>query len=325
MRHTRAISQLPAELGRAMDDYLVFARVECGLLPATLEAYARDLDDLLTDLADKGVTTVAGIEPRHLSNHLRMLSRDRGAAPATLARHLATLKVFFRFLESNGRLTDNPSAHLDQPARWKRLPGVLSPRQMRSLVEAAREPETPPGSKPKPGPPLWMRDRAMLELMYACGLRASEVGALTLSDILTSQRLVRVTGKGEKQRLVPMGTPAIEALDRYFADCRPVLITAERAAERRDKGRVFLSKTARPIDRVRVWQIVRRYADLAGLGHVHPHMLRHSFATHLLSGGADLRIVQDLLGHADIATTQIYTHVDKDRLRSVIKDHHPRG
>ncbi|MFT5422579.1 MAG: integrase/recombinase XerD [Phycisphaerales bacterium] len=324
MSHAKAISQLPPDLGRALDDYLVYARVECGLLPATLEAYARDLRDLMQDLADHGVNSVTDIGARHLSEHLRMLSRDRAAAPATLARHLATIKVFFRFLEANGKIESSPAAHLDQPTKWKRLPGVLSPKQMRTLVEAAREPDTPPGKQPV-SPPLWMRDRAILELMYACGLRASEVGALSLSDIMSEMRLVRVTGKGDKQRMVPMGTPAIDALARYFKDCRPLLITAERAAERRDKGRVFLSKTARPIDRVRVWQIVKRYAKLAGLGHVHPHMLRHSFATHLLSGGADLRIVQDLLGHADITTTQIYTHVDQGRLKEVIKSHHPRG
>ncbi|MFG0306004.1 MAG: site-specific tyrosine recombinase [Phycisphaerales bacterium JB040] len=311
--------ELPRGLDRAIDDYLVFARVECGLLPATVEAYHRDLLDLCEELAGAGVTEPAGATPGHLSAHLRSLSRERGYAPATLARHLATIKVFFRFLESNGRVTDNPTAHLDQPTRWKKLPGVLSPRQMRTLVEAAREPEG--GSSP----PLWMRDRAMLEVMYACGLRASEVGRLGVSDVLAEQRLVKVTGKGEKQRLVPIGRPAIQAVERYVRECRATIVTAEVAGERRDRGRMFLSRTGRPLDRVRVWQLVKAYAERAGLGHVHPHMLRHSFATHLLGGGADLRIVQDLLGHADIATTQVYTHVDKGRLREVVKLHHPRG
>jgi len=310
---------LPRGLDRAIDDYLVFARVECGLLPATIEAYHRDLLDLCEDLAGAGVSDPGGVTPKHLSDHLRRLSRERGYAPSTLARHLATTKVFFRHLESNGRVSDNPTAHLDQPSRWKKLPGVLSPRQMRALIEAAHEPDRPTA------PPLWIRDRAMLEIMYACGLRASEVGRLGVSDVLIEQRLVKVTGKGEKQRLVPIGKPAMQAVESYVRECRAAIVTAEVAGERRDKGRLFLSKNGRPLDRVRVWQLVRSYAERAGLGHVHPHMLRHSFATHLLGGGADLRIVQDLLGHADIATTQVYTHVDKGRLREVVKAHHPRG
>jgi integrase/recombinase XerD len=161
--------------------------------------------------------------------------------------------------------------------------------------------------------------------MYASGMRASEVGAISISDIMEKIGVVRVTGKGHKQRLVPMGKPAMEAMSVYIRDCRSRLITAERAAERRDKGKLFLTRTGRPIERVRVWQIVTHWANIAGLKDVHPHVLRHSFATHLLMGGADLRIVQTLLGHADITTTQIYTHVDRTQLRRVIKTMHPRG
>jgi integrase/recombinase XerD len=168
---------------------------------------------------------------------------------------------------------------------------------------------------------FWQRDKAMLELMYAAGLRASEVGSLRVSDYNTTLGVVLVTGKGQKQRMVPIGKPARNAVERYLEELYPMLT---RFGDQRDKGRLLLSNTGRPLERVAVWQIVRKCALLAGLEHVHPHKIRHSFATHLLAGGADLRVVQDLLGHADIATTQIYTHVDRSRLRDVVQRHHPR-
>lgn len=301
--------------------FLIFLRVECGLLPATIEAYSRDLDALLLDLQDQGLTDPAALTPPHLINHVRALSRDRGYAPATVARHIATIKVLCRWMLATGKIEDNPADHLDQPAKWKNLPGVLTPGQMRRLLAAPAPPEN---ARPD-APPLWLRDRAILELMYASGLRASEVGRVALSDVLEKHAIVRVLGKGDKQRLVPMGAPAMEAVTVYVRDCRSRLITAERAAERRDKGRLFLTRTGRPIERVRVWQIITHWARQAGLKDVHPHVLRHSFATHLLMGGADLRVVQSLLGHADITTTQIYTHVDRTQLTKVIKTLHPRG
>lgn len=301
--------------------FLIFLRVECGLLPATLEAYSRDLDHLLLDLQGAGLADPSGITPPLLIDHVRRLSRDRGYAPATVSRHIATIKVLCRWMHATGRLGDNPADFLDQPAKWKNLPGVLTPNQMRRLLAA---PAPPPNAKPD-AVPLWVRDKAILELMYASGLRASEVGAVGLSDVMERHAIVRVLGKGDKHRLVPMGRPAMDAMSDYIRDCRSRLITAERAAERRDKGRLFLTKSGRPIERVRVWQIVTHWAKAAGLKDVHPHTLRHSFATHLLMGGADLRIVQTLLGHADITTTQIYTHVDRTQLNRVIKTMHPRG
>ncbi|MEZ6244176.1 MAG: site-specific tyrosine recombinase [Phycisphaerales bacterium] len=303
----------------AFGEFLVFLRVECGLAPATMEAYERDLVDLLAELSDAGAQGPAGVTPRALTSHIQGLSRERGYASATLARRLATIKVFCRWLCARGFVTSNPADVLDQPTRWKKLPGVLSPKQMRTLIEAASEPE-----QPGEGAPLWVRDRAMLELMYACGLRASEVGAIQLGDVKEEAAAILVTGKGNKQRLVPMGRPAERWLDRYRKECRPRLISAEGAGERRDKGRVFLTRSGRPIERVRVWQLVKRYAGIAGLTDVHPHVLRHSFATHLLIGGADLRTVQELLGHADISTTQIYTHVDRTQLKDVHRRCHPR-
>lgn len=297
---------------RPVHDFLAYLRVEAGLATATLDAYRRDLRDCFADLVAHGITTLSAIGPQHLIDHLRRLRTDRQMQASSIARHLAAIRVFFRFVVANGFLTENPTDLLEPPTRWKRLPGVLSPQQMRRLLDAPQ---------PEHGP-LWLRDKAMLELMYAAGLRASEVGALRLDQVHESISVLTVTGKGNKQRLVPIGRPAMEWTRRYRAECRTVLA---RELDGRDDHRLLLSNTGRPLERVAVWQIVRRNASRAGLKEAHPHMLRHSFATHLLTGGADLRVVQELLGHSDIATTQIYTHVDRSRLRDVMKAHHPRA
>lgn len=301
--------------------FINYLRIECGLLPATIEAYARDLEHLMIELNEQDISAPTATTPEALIGHVRTMSSERGYNASTISRHLATIKVFFRWMLATGQIDDNPADYLDQPTKWKRLPGVLTPSQVRKLLEAPQAPEKPT----KGMPPLWMRDRAILELMYASGLRASEVGQIGLIDIMEKIGVVRVLGKGDKQRLVPMGKPAQRALERYLKECRPMLITAERAAERRDKGKLFLSRTGKPIERVRVWQIVKHWAKRAGLPKTYPHMLRHSFATHLLAGGADLRIVQELLGHSDITTTQIYTHVDRSSLHKTVRTLHPRG
>lgn len=303
--------------------FVNYIRTECGLLPSSIEAYSRDLETLLIDLQERGVNDAHQTLPEHLIAHIRSLTKERGYAGTTVSRHIATIKVFYRWLYANDKIQDNPADHLDQPAKWKKLPGVLTQTQMKALLAAPQPPKVK--STTKSTPPLYLRDRAILELMYASGLRASEVGNIALADLKERIGVIRVLGKGDKHRLVPMGTPAIKALDQYMSECRPMLINAERAAERRDQGKLFLSRTGRPIERVRVWQIVKHWSKQAGLKDIHPHMLRHSFATHLLAGGADLRIVQDLLGHADITTTQIYTHVDRSQLRNTIKNCHPRG
>lgn len=303
------------ELAAAARSFAAFIRVECGLRPNSVEAYLRDLHELLAFASERGDTDIESLTPRLLSEHLRYLSADRGLAASSVVRHLATIRVFGRWLEATGRAPENPAGILERPTRWKHLPGVLSPNQMRQLLSA---PEPRPTDR---GAPLWVRDRALLEMMYASGLRASEAADLRLTDVMLDAGVVRITGKGEKQRLVPMGAPAVGAVELYLDECRGILMQA--GSEPVD--RLFLSRSGRPLERVAVWQIVKRWAQAADLHGVHPHVLRHSFATHLLSGGADLRVVQDLLGHADIATTQIYTHVDSARLRSVHKQFHPRG
>lgn len=306
--------------------FAAFIRVECGLSRNTQDAYRRDLDNLLEDLTKLGRTTAAEITPRDLTTHLASLRATKNLEAVSVIRHLATIRVFCRWLESTGAITDNPAEPLERPHRWKKLPGVLGPSQVRALLAApAPDPDAPPNS-----PPLYLRDRAMLELMYACGLRASETATLRLKDLHPALAVVMVFGKGDKQRLVPIGKPAKAALTHYLSDCRPLLVGGPRIAAKsaprpdRSEGRVLLSRSGRPLERVAIWQLVKKQAAAAGLKNVHPHMLRHSFATHLLSGGADLRVVQELLGHADIGTTQIYTHVDSARLREVTRKFHPR-
>ncbi|MHC4909707.1 MAG: tyrosine recombinase [Planctomycetota bacterium] len=292
-------------------DFLTYLRVEAGLAPATLEAYSRDLSDMITDLRSQSVVSVSAVQPAHLAKHIRSLHSERGMQPSSIARHLAAIRVFFRFLLANGRVEENPTRLLETPTRWSRLPGVLSPKQMQTLLA------TP---APEHGR-LWCRDKALLELMYAAGLRASEVGLIAIRDYNETLGVLLVNGKGSKQRIVPVGEPARDAVEEYSTGTRPRLA---RFDDGRDEGKLLLSHTGRPLERVAVWQIVRKYATRAGLRNVHPHTLRHSFATHLLTGGADLRVVQELLGHADIATTQIYTHVDRTHLRDVVRKHHPR-
>lgn len=293
-------------------EFLAFARVEAGLAPATLQAYARDLRDLVQDLESAGIEGPEAVGPEDLAAHLRALSRERGLQPSSIARHLATLRVFFRWLDANRRIERDPARLLERPTRWKKLPGVISPKRMRALVEAPR---------PEFGR-LWVRDRAMLELMYAAGLRASEVGRIRLNEFHEESMLVTVHGKGGKTRIVPIGEPARDWVNRWLEEDRDRLA---RFPDGRDDHRLLLSAGGRPLERVAVWQIVRKYAKLAGLEGVHPHLLRHSFATHLVQGGADLRVVQELLGHADIGTTQIYTHVDRNHLRDVVRTCLPRG
>lgn len=297
---------------RPVREFLAYLRVEAGLAPATIEAYGRDVRDFVRHVARQGVSAPAEVTPRHVVEHLRDLHAVQSLAPSSIARHLVTLRVLFRYLGATGAITSDPARGLDAPSRWRRLPGVLSPGRMKRLLAAPN---------PKDGP-LWLRDRAMLELMYAAGLRASETSGLTLDRWLRPLAVVRVMGKGSRERIVPIGRPATEAIEAYVDELRPVL---SRGREDATEGRLLLSRTGRPLDRIAVWRIVRRQAARAGLGSVHPHMLRHSFATHLLGGGADLRIVQELLGHADVATTQIYTHVDSGRLRSIVDECHPRG
>jgi integrase/recombinase XerD len=202
---------------------------------------------------------------------------------------------------------------LEPPHHWKKLPDVLGREQMGALLKAVPE-----------GQRLALRDRAIIELFYACGLRASELAELMLEDLHFDLGIVRVVGKGNKERIIPIGGPAIAAMERYLKEQRPVLAAVKTTRAKAHASRVFLTRSGGPMTRIVLWQLVRRTARRAGIRAIHPHTLRHTFATHLLSGGADLRVVQELLGHSNVATTQIYTHVDADRLKEVHRKHHPR-
>lgn len=309
------IDGLPSAYQDTLRGFLTFLRIECGLSHNTRMAYARDLRDMAADLCEHGIETPADIHPRALADHLGRLSSQQSLKSPSQARHLASIRAYCRWLHARGVVAEDPTDLLLRPARWRRLPKTLSPSQVSKLVEA---PHAPAHGK---GPPLWLRDRAMLELMYACGVRASELCDLADDDPVRDVAILRVRGKGDKERVVPMGMPAVHWIARYRQECRPLLV----ARGNPHLGRLFLSRTGRPLERTAVWVIVNRWAERVGLKGIHPHMLRHSFATHLMTGGADLRVVQEMLGHASIATTEIYTHLDSDRLQDVVNKHLPLG
>lgn len=289
-------------------EFLAYCRIECGFAALTLEAYGSDLAEFGVQVSEGGLGDPSRLTQEHVLGHLHWL-RERGLAASSIARHVATLRVFGRFLHARGMLGHDPSEFLSQPMVPRRLPGVLSASAMRQLIESVSDDD-----------PLSLRDRAMLELLYGGGLRASETADLPVDHVHGTLAVARVRGKGNKERIVPLGVPALNAVARYLADGRPLLVEPAEA----DCRRLLVSRTGKPINRIIIWQVVRRRALAAGLEDVHPHRLRHSFATHLLAGGADLRVVQELLGHSNIRTTQIYTHVDRSQLHRVIQKHHPR-
>ncbi|MBL8965086.1 MAG: tyrosine recombinase [Phycisphaerae bacterium] len=313
-----------------MDEHLL--RVERGLSRNTIAAYTRDLNDLIEELVLARVDNPAAVTPRHLAAHLASLKAGRAMEPSSVTRHLAAIRMFFRWALAMRHVERLPTDLLERPHRRRNLPDVMTPGQVRTLLASPDLHARARGAAPESGrnqrrasqtaDALALRDTALFELLYASGLRATEAATIALIDVLDTLTALRVHGKGSKQRIVPMGVPARAALDAYLAHGRPVLLRAGLGSA--DRGRLFLSRTGRPLERVAIWKIIRRHAAAAGLKNIHPHTIRHSFATHLLAGGADLRVVQEFLGHADIATTQIYTHVDRSRLRAVHRQYHPR-
>lgn len=282
--------------------------LEAGNSPHTIEGYRRDLTRLAQFAATKGLRAPSDITTTSLREFIFLL-KDLGLSGATIRRHISAVRTWFAFLAAEGFVSKDPSDRLETPKRWRTLPEILSVEQVERLLES-----------PKVEEPLAWRDRALLELGYGAGLRVTELCTLGLTDLLLSDSLVRAFGKGRKERLVPIGRAVVRALSVYLHTIRPGL---DKGAT---KGRVLLNARGEPLSRVGAWGIVKKHAQRAGLGdHVTPHTLRHSFATHLLEGGADLRAVQEMLGHADLSTTQIYTHVDRDYLRSVHQKFHPRG
>lgn len=288
--------------------YLDYLLIEKGLSDNTREAYRRDLQRFVVFLAQKGLTDVRFVNAKTVVEFLVLL-KGEGLSANSTNRSLAALRGFYRYLLEEKQIDESPLADIDRAKVWMRLPDTLS-REEISLVLAQPSVESPAG----------LRDKAMLELLYASGLRVSELAGLTMNSINWQVGFLIVMGKGGKERGVPVGEKAYECLRRYIEEARPVFMKSKTT------DILFLNRFGRSFTRQGLWKIIASYAKKAGLQkNVHPHTFRHSFASHLLEGGADLRAVQLMLGHADIATTQIYTHVTKERLREIHRKYHPRG
>ncbi len=291
---------------RAFHNYI---QAERGLAANTVLAYGRDLDRFSQWVAGGGLADYLHPTLRDLSHYLDFL-REEKLAPPSVARHLVALKVFYRFLRLEERTNTATVDLLSSPSLWERIPQVLSPENVTRLLDAPLDTDR-----------FALRDRAILETLYATGSRASEVVGLRMEDLYLDSQFCKCLGKGSKQRIVPLGSYAVAALRVYIEKSRSVLTRMVP-----DAPWVFVSRGGKVLTREMLWVVVKKYAARAGLhAKVSPHTLRHSFATHVLAGGADLRTVQELLGHASIQTTQMYTHVDRERLRSIHNQFHPRG
>ncbi|NLU21202.1 MAG: site-specific tyrosine recombinase XerD [Phycisphaerae bacterium] len=290
-----------------IDKFLLSLRAEAGLAENTISAYRADLLSLAGYCEREGIV-FRRITPVDIQGFLISLKERDGLALNSISRRLIAVKVFCRFCYHKGFIERDVADLIEMPKKWQSLPHVLSPKQVDALL-----------CQPDEDDPLAARDRAILELFYATGVRVSELVGLRLEDVRLDIGYLRCMGKGRKERIVPIGQRAVEALRDYLQDLRPQL------ADGRSTDRLFLSRTGRPIDRTNTWRLVVKYARRMGVaGKLSPHTLRHCFATHLLAGGADLRVVQEMLGHSDISTTQIYTHVDSSRLKAVHQKFHQR-
>ncbi len=285
-------------------DYL---RGECHLADNTIAAYRRDMQRFTHWLGERNL---ANLRINELSDYVANLHRE-ALAPSSIARNIVAIRTFFKFLQLEGLIRENPAELIATQKMWERIPSVLTPQQVDQFL-----------SSPKKSDSYCLRDRALLEVLYATGCRASEVCTLRIRDMSLGERHIRCQGKGGKQRLVPIGSRAIIAIQNYCESSRSKLA----AKNPHSPEELFLSRSGRALDRIQLWRLVKLYAKRVGISdEVSPHSLRHSFATHLLAGGADLRLVQEMLGHASIQTTQIYTHVEHSRLKKVHNQFHPRA
>ena len=296
--------------GGASEELLLFldyVSIEKGLSKNTLVAYERDLSRYLAFLSGLKVRSLSFVTRSQITNFL-MKERERGLVPGSVSRELVAVRMFHRFLTQEGRLKEDVTEALEAPKLWKRLPEYLSVAEVEEMLKA-----------PNLRKPQGIRDQALLELMYATGIRATEATRLNVGHLSFGQGYLRVLGKGGKERIVPIGAAARKSVARYLSRVRP------RWLKGRAEEALFVTRLGRRMSRVSVWSLLKKYAESARLKKkVYPHILRHSFATHLLENGADLRVVQELLGHSDIATTQIYTHVERSRLKSIHQKVHPR-
>ncbi len=287
------------------EGFLDYLRSECHLAENTVMAYGRDMRRFREWLGGRSVRQLTITDLSDFTGYLA----EQNLAPSSMARHVAAIKMYFRYLQLEGDLDDNISELLASPKLWETIPKVMSPQMVDQFLMAPNQDDA-----------LYLRDRALLELLYATGCRASELTNLKIADTHLSENYCMCQGKGNKQRLTPLGRAAVEATEKYLREFRPQLAPLE------DPGYLLLSRTGKQLRREAIWELVKKYALRAGAPvTISPHTLRHSFATHLLAGGADLRQVQEMLGHASIATTQIYTHVDRSRLQKIHSQHHPRA
>ena len=298
---------LALPLGREVKNFLNYLTVEAGLAENTILAYGRDLKSFLEHCKSNNIKHLSQIKLAIIQDYLRIITHDQ-KGESSIKRALVAIRMFLRYAKLMGLVEDDFTAILESPKIWQRLPIICSKQQVVDLMNA-----------PSPEEPFYLRDKAMLELLYATGIRASELAGLRIPDLNLDIGYLRCLGKGNRERVVPVGKVAIEATVEYLANLRPGL------AKPFSDNFLLLSRTGRPMSRIEVWRLVKKYAMRAGMPrNLTAHTLRHCFATHLLTGGADLRSVQEMLGHVDIATTQIYTHVDQERLREIHRKFHPR-
>jgi len=291
-----------------LDRFALHLRAERNLSPFTVRNYSTDVLDFLAFLNREQVGSLEHVNHFHVRKYLGQLLEEK-IVRASIARKMSALRAFFRYLNQEGLVRNDPVSKVSGPKREKRLPDFLTSEEMRSLLDA-----------PDVSTLHGMRDRAMLELLYASGLRVSEIASLDVKSVNLGTRQIRVRGKGSKERMVLMGEPAARALEEYLKAVRPKLLGKQKT------DAMFLNRYGKRIAERRVQYLMKKYAESAGLSdRIHPHMLRHTFATHMLEGGADLRVVQELLGHSNLSSTQVYTHVTRGQMRSRYLDAHPRS
>ncbi len=296
-----------------VDKFFRFLQLEKSLATNSIDAYRRDIARYVVFLESCGVNKSTNVNDDHVTAFVHEL-RDLGLSARSIARNLSAVKSLHRFLLGEKITVTDPTINTELPKRGKSLPDVLNVGEINRIIDAT-------GQKKSDEKKLWIRDRAILETLYATGMRVSELTDLRMSNVFFNDQMVRVFGKGSKERLIPIGTPALEWIQKYQSEVRSAI-----AKKHGSNDAVFLNWRGKPMTRAAIWNIVKEYARLARISkEVHPHTFRHSFATHLLEGGADLRAVQEMLGHADIATTQIYTHIDREFVRAEHRKFHPRG